>query len=74
LPIKGNLRNLSDPGQPVLGYFGASMVTEKRIFVVNVPGLPIEYIPCDPEPKPEPECIDCRLAGGTIVKPTFWPN
>jgi len=45
LAIKGNMHNITDPGQEVLGFFGASSVSSKRIFVSNVAGLPIEYDP-----------------------------
>jgi len=32
-PVTGNLINITDPGIPVLGYFDASEVNEKRIFI-----------------------------------------
>jgi len=76
--IVGNMHNLSDPAQQVLGFFGASTKRSKRIFVGEVKGLPIEYIDCRPAVWPEipnPECIDCtRAVGGTNSKPDFWPN
>jgi len=31
--VQGNLRNLSDPNKPVLGFFDAASETEKRIFI-----------------------------------------
>ncbi|RYU73522.1 DUF4249 domain-containing protein, partial [Hymenobacter persicinus] len=31
--VKGNVRNLSDPDEVVLGYVGAQAVTQKRIFI-----------------------------------------
>ncbi len=40
--VKGNLQNITNPEQEVLGYFGASVVRSKRIFVQNVPDLPLE--------------------------------
>lgn len=77
LKIKGNLRNLSHPDEPVLGFFGASEVKSKRIFVGKIEGLAIEYLDCDPPvalgPKPEPGCYNCKLEGGTNIKPSFWP-
>jgi hypothetical protein len=45
LPAKGNLVNLTNPQQPVLGYFQVSNVKTKRIFVKDVPGLEMDYIP-----------------------------
>jgi hypothetical protein len=46
---EGNLRNLTDPVQKVLGYFGAYSVRSKRIFVRNVENLKMDYShPCKP--------------------------
>jgi hypothetical protein len=51
LAVKGNLRNVTHPDEIVLGFFGASTVASRRIFVSNVPGLPITYDPaCQPNP------------------------
>lgn len=44
IAIKGNLHNITEPTNDVLGYFYASSVKEKRIFVSNVPHLEIEFI------------------------------
>ena len=103
LAIRGNLHNVTNPGQDVLGFFGASAMTSKRIFIRKVENLPDEYIPnCAPldvmrrgfreltpsmypvylygddsgytmNPLPS-DCVDCEKAGGTIVKPSFWPK
>lgn len=43
LPISGNMHNLTNPGQDVLGFFGAASVITKRIFINNIPGLPMEF-------------------------------
>jgi len=74
LAIKGNLKNLTFPDQQVLGFFGASEVKSKRIFIRKVENLPCEYIDCEPETKPELQCVDCLSVGGTNVKPYFWPD
>jgi hypothetical protein len=51
LAVRGNLRNVTHPDEIVLGFFGASTVASRRIFVSNVPGLPITYDPaCNPSP------------------------
>jgi hypothetical protein len=42
LAIKGNMQNLSDTDQEVLGFFGASQVVSQRIFLTN-PGLNLDY-------------------------------
>ncbi len=51
LATKGNLHNLTHPDEDVLGFFGASSVNSKRIFVSNVENLPLEYYSmCTPSP------------------------
>jgi len=45
MAIIGNLHNVTNPEKQVLGFFGASTVKSKRIFVKNVENLPIEYDP-----------------------------
>jgi hypothetical protein len=51
LATKGNLRNLTHPDQAVLGFFGVSAVTSKRIFVSKVENLPLLYYSsCTPDP------------------------
>jgi hypothetical protein len=74
LQIKGNLHNLSHPEKQVLGFFGASSATSKRIFVSDVKDLPSQYLDCEPDPRPEAQCVDCLSVGGTNIKPAFWPN
>jgi hypothetical protein len=77
LQIKGNMHNLTHPEQTVLGFFGASEVKSKRIYVEKVKGITNEYLDCDPPvalgPKPDPTCYNCLLEGGTNIKPSFWP-
>lgn len=77
LQIKGNMHNLTHPELTVLGFFGASEVKSKRIYVEKVKGITNEYLDCDPPvplgPKPEPTCYNCLLEGGTNIKPSFWP-
>lgn len=45
LVIKGNLHNITNPEQDILGFFSAATVTSKRIFVKNIENLPSEYDP-----------------------------
>jgi hypothetical protein len=45
LAVKGNMHNLTNPDQEVLGFFGASTVKSKRIFVNPIENVPIEYDP-----------------------------
>ncbi len=43
LPVTGNLKNLSDPGKKVLGFFEASGISEKRIFIDAIRDMDIYY-------------------------------
>ena len=43
LAVKGNMHNLTNPDQEVLGFFGATTVKTKRIFVKNVENMPLNY-------------------------------
>ncbi|MCK4893451.1 MAG: DUF4249 domain-containing protein [Calditrichia bacterium] len=55
LPAKGNLVNLTNPEQEVLGYFQVSCVKTKRIFVKDVPDLEFNFYPeCGIWPLAEP--------------------
>jgi hypothetical protein len=62
---KGNVQNTANPQEPVFGYFGASAVTRKAVFVnrdevPQVPGL-LKY----------PD--DCRtIKFSTEIRPSFW--
>lgn len=48
IQIKGNVHNVNNPDEPVLGYFTVAGVTNKRIFV-NRPPLPFYYDVCVPD-------------------------
>ena len=73
--IRGNMRNVNDPDETVLGYFGAHAVDTRRV------GIPREAFPgmvdlgfqqcLDPN---FPEfCFDCRLQEGAFeFAPPFW--
>jgi len=49
--VTGNITCITDPDEKVLGYFGVSQITTKRIFVKNVPGLSIapQNFACTPQ-------------------------
>ena len=81
--LQGNIRSVSDPEEPVLGFVSVHSVAEQRIFLLNykLPGwiykIPSWYVcpppesgPCDPSPP----CADCTRRGGTNIKPDFWIN
>ena len=43
LPVKGNLHNLTHPEEEVLGFFGATSLRAKRIFIRKVEGLTLDF-------------------------------
>ena len=101
--LRGNVRNLSDDSEPVLGCFLVAGIDVRRIFV-DRPPYPVKfYYPvCDLDEAdfeaygqmwmadpvtypiyaietnggrravPPKGCVDCRLKGGSIIKPVFW--
>ncbi|NOX84424.1 MAG: DUF4249 domain-containing protein [Chlorobi bacterium] len=101
--IRGNIRNINNPDEPVLGYFLVAGVSEQRIFV-GKPPLLFHYSVCELTEAdydamrflrysnknewplyittdknyalalPNQACIDCRLKGGTNIKPDFWED
>lgn len=62
--IRGNLKNINDPNEPVMGYFTAAGVTEKRIFVNRPLYVDFDYPVCFPE-------TDLRKLAYT--PPRYWP-
>lgn len=116
----GNIKCLTNPKEPVIGYLSASSITSKRLFFDNK-NLPLnsptyvgppsvdaceikeiyvqpiasfanraallfssgDMIPTEPISVPgqgiifykyaSKGCVDCRLKGGTTIKPAFWP-
>ena len=108
--LRGNIKSRNDSSEIVVGFIGASTVTEKRIFITAdqlPPARPVSYyedcirdtIPNNPDAIMEEYadgtmlpfdylygaggivgiigstryCVDCRLKGGTNIKPSFWP-
>ena len=79
-PIIGNIYNVNNEREVILGYFQASSVTEKRIFVTrsevpNEPGgKPGGFSDCGPNTvEPAEYCYDCSLIPGvTTETPSFW--
>ncbi|MEJ2594139.1 MAG: DUF4249 domain-containing protein [bacterium] len=103
--VRGNVRNLSDGSEPVLGYFLVAGLDTSRIFIDRPPSSVNFYYPvctldeadyeaygqmwwADPvtypiyaietnggrRAVPPKGCVDCRLKGGTIIKPGFWTD
>jgi hypothetical protein len=102
-----NIHSITNPEEPVIGYFSASSVQQQRIFIFNVElprtrhttgyeGCELDTLFLSQIPdfrgtslvvgeisKGNPPvlvgyyissfyCVDCRLRGGTTVKPYFW--
>jgi len=95
--LTGNFHSLQDPSEIVIGFFSASSVVQKRIFIdksqVNwnfiYDGRSCDLIPYTTflsNDAFEPyyfdaggglvlsriSCLDCRVRGGTTIKPSFW--
>jgi hypothetical protein len=62
---RGNMRSATNPDEQVLGYFGASAVSKKAIYLRN---SDVPFVLPSFEFKD-----DCRvISGATTKKPTFW--
>lgn len=107
--VTGNFNCVTNPSEPVIGYFSIGAASSKRLFI-SFQDLPspsfydTPYGNCEvysllnPDVQnfsgpylltygiPNPNgpgiigyyygissCVDCRLSGGTNVKPAFWP-
>ena len=75
--IRGNIVNVNEPDEEVLGYFYVTSIDSLRFFFQrrNVPDIIIPN-PCrDAEPESFPECFDCQLfPGSTLERPPYWEN
>ena len=49
VPLNGNIRNLNDTTEKVLGYFGVSQVNQKRIHIRFIPGMTFNKVKYCPE-------------------------
>ena len=63
IQIKGNVSNINNPNEPVLGYFIVAGITKKRIFI-DRPGIPFYYVECVP---------DYDLTYIRFEPPSSWP-
>lgn len=69
----GNIKNVNDATERVLGYFGAIARDTSNIVLsrLDFPDNPLRN-PCQTFPN---ECNECyELNNGTIKKPSYWPN
>jgi hypothetical protein len=66
LSIRGNLHNNTNPDQVVLGFFSASSVKSKRIFIRNVENLTLDFTTyCTPD--------TLRVGGLHSIDPSEYP-
>lgn len=87
-PIIGNIRNVADPDEKVVGYFGAAGLSSIRLFVDKRPyrtnALPAlllgRAVNLEPDSQPAPPLFEIRpplatcvpSATRTAIKPTGW--
>lgn len=64
--VRGNLKNIDNPNEVVLGYFTVAGVSEKRIFVDRPNGMIFPNMKCDPDPD--------ALAYVVFTSPSEWPK
>lgn len=74
--ISGNLFNVNDPNEKVLGYFSASEVDTVRTFLVKE-DIPFNFMEiCQliwPRPPCNDICYECeRMDGASTIKPDFF--
>lgn len=73
LRVKGNLKCTSNPELEVLGFFSASAMKSKRIFVMDVDNLDKYYPPCEPrafdkgEPRKNQPLYLVQVPGGGLM-------
>jgi hypothetical protein len=66
LSIEGNLHNYTNPDQVVLGFFSASSVKSRRIFISKIDDLPLDFSDyCSPD--------TLRVGGLHSIDPSEYP-
>ncbi|MFZ2900998.1 MAG: DUF4249 domain-containing protein [Saprospiraceae bacterium] len=66
--IRGNISNVGDPEEAVLGYFMAAGYAERRLFVERPPGVEFHFGVCTIG---EPEIYE--MLGLSRTRPSTWP-
>ncbi len=77
--IQGNIYNVENPEEEILGYFDASSVELRRVtvtrddFPYQVPSTECEYVPGKETGQYNRYCIDCTdLEGSSFRRPSFY--
>lgn len=77
--IPGNLYNVEDDSEEVLGYFDAASIELQRVtvtrgdFPFRIPSTECEYVPGKETGQYNAYCIDCRvLEGSSYERPDFY--
>ncbi len=70
--FRGNIHNVDDPFEEVLGLFSASAIDTMRLFVKpDAVGNPLPF--CRFFTRDEPPCIDCTvLPKSSLQRPDYW--
>lgn len=61
--VTGNIKNVNNPSEPVLGYFDMATVSSKRIFIKRLADLPLDIKIPTLYPK-------CRIGADTVI--SYW--
>lgn len=71
--IQGNIKRIDDPSEQVLGFFGVSAVSEKRIFIENVQHqFPSFYAYCPIDTVPVADYDPGSLGPNVYILTEFW--
>lgn len=73
--VRGNIRCVSSPDEPAFGYFGASGIATKAIYVDRLDGIGTPTLESPPNYKPNPPdpCYTCENSlYRTSQKPRWW--
>ena len=71
-PVVGNLFNVNNPDERVLGYFEVSQVDTTRI-LVRAEDTPFDIrLPCPQVGQVGPECFDCLVLDNSVKEKPHW--
>ena len=73
--VQGNIININDENDEIMGYFSASGIAVKKAFVpLEVVNNPKSPCPTYRDPILGPACKDClTLKKSSLIKPAYWP-
>jgi hypothetical protein len=73
--VRGNITNINDSSDQVMGYFSASAIAEEKAFVpIEIVNNPKSPCPTYRDPILGPACRDCMtIKKSSLTKPSYWP-